>query len=890
VGGVVHRLVPADTMAPVARVPSRRIGHHEVIRELGRGGMGVVYLGRDTRLDRNVAIKALPAELAADPARLDRFEREARILAQLNHPNVAGIHGVEEQEGQQYLVLEFVEGETLADRLDAGPLPVDEALEVAVQIAAGVEAAHEAGVIHRDLKPGNVIITPDGHAKVLDFGLARADETSSSPSGPDDPTQTSPARHSPTMPGVILGTAAYMSPEQARGRRVDKRTDIWSFGVVLYEMLTGASPFTGETVSDSIGAVLHKDLDLDRLPPGTPESVRRVLRRCLRRDKAQRFRDIGDVRIELADGSDERPETGRAESHRALVPAAALIGGIVLGGLLGYLLKPAGNASRGEVTTRRSEVAVPRGGTIEDNIALSPDGRQLVYVSSVPGGSTRLVLRRLEGFEDVEVRGTENGDEPFFSPDGRWLGFSAEGFIRKVPVNGGEPVNICRGEAFGAVWLDDGTIVFGEFGTGLWRVPASGGEPEPLTTLDRDADELSHARPVAAPDRDTILFTVGTGAGSRIGAVSLSSGERKTIAASGADPKFLSDELVVLFMRGQLQVASFDARSTSLESPVPVLDGVQWDSHGGTEHGAFALSANGTLAYVPGSNRIPRTVPVIVDRAGASQPIAVPAGTYLHPALSSDGRYVAMTKGDDVGTGSIWIVDLQRGAVTRLTSDDASYTPIWTPDDSHVTYVSNGNITSAPASGIGDPVTVFEGEAYERPRAWTPDGEAVLFETTPGTDIHILRNGSEVETIVATRFDERHASLSPDGRHLAYVSDATGRDEVYARSIVDPVASVVVSIDGGFEPRWSADGGELFFRSNQGLMSATVRLEPELVFDRPRLLFADSFHRQPEVHNYDVFPSGDKFLMLDPAGGGDGDRFRIVHDWLAEVRAAIAAE
>ncbi|MHC5005024.1 MAG: protein kinase domain-containing protein, partial [Planctomycetota bacterium] len=419
-----------------------QLGPYTIDRELGRGGMGVVYLGHDTRLDRRVAVKVLPEHLAQDPDRLARFEREARTLAQLNHPNVAGIHGVEEHEGARYLILEYVEGETLADRLDRGPLPMDEAVQIATRIAAGVEAAHEAGVIHRDLKPGNVIVTPEGQAKVLDFGLARCEDPSSSSSASaesEQPTLTSPAaQRSPTMPGVLLGTAAYMSPEQARGRRVDKRTDIWSFGVILYEMLTGHGPFFGETVSDSIGAVLHKDVDLERLPKATPPRVRRVLRRCLERDPAKRLRDIGDAALELADARAFGEEADAAAPRMPLVALGTLLAGLVIGAGAILLLRPASpvvETSAPLLEPRHFSIELPESAPLAPPSAfpfgagrrvfdISPDGRTLLYTALV-GGRTHLYTRDMATGEVQPVPGGGDGFDAVFSPDGRDIAFFA---------------------------------------------------------------------------------------------------------------------------------------------------------------------------------------------------------------------------------------------------------------------------------------------------------------------------------------------------------------------------------------------------------------------------------------------------------------------------------
>ncbi|MHC5114477.1 MAG: protein kinase domain-containing protein, partial [Planctomycetota bacterium] len=490
-----------------------QIGPYRVSREIGRGGMGVVYLARDQRLERDVAIKVLPEEMAADADRLARFEREGQSLAQLNHPNVAGIHGVEEQHGRKFLILEYVEGDTLADRLDAGPMPMDEALELAVGIASGLEAAHDVGVIHRDLKPDNVKITPDGSVKLLDFGLAKSTGTSTGTDTASAETVKTP--RSPTTPGVILGTAAYMSPEQARGRSVDRRTDIWSFGVVLYEMLTGASPFVGETVSDSIGAILHKDVELERLPVNASPLLRRLLRRCLQRDRARRLRDIGDVRLELmaiAAGEDDRgleaPSGGRPVRGIAVGVAAVVLAALLTG--LGVWRTMQHEPPRVE------HLALPQppdmtwsGSTTSVSVAISRDGRSIAYDTwrLVAGrGESVIVLRHREQSEPITL--TDLGpfvSEPFFSPDGQWIGYVTENELRAVSVAGGTPRRICdlrglSGEPRGVVWRADGLVVIGTEGGSLYSVPAAGGTPEPLTTLAEG--ERSHSWPDTVPGTD----------------------------------------------------------------------------------------------------------------------------------------------------------------------------------------------------------------------------------------------------------------------------------------------------------------------------------------------------------------------------------------------------
>ena len=880
--------------------PGSTIASYTITREVGRGGMGVVYLAKDTRLDRDVAIKALPEELAADPARLERFEREARTLASLNHPNLAGIYGIEEQSGARYLVLEYVEGETIADILDRGPLPVDDALELAVQICAGIEAAHEAGVIHRDLKPANIKVTPEGKAKVLDFGLARADEGNTSASSiglSNSPTVTSPVQHSPTIPGAILGTAPYMSPEQARGRKVDKRTDIWSFAVVLYEMLTGIGPFHGETATDSIGAILHKDVDLSLLPANTPSTVRRILTRCLARDKAQRYRDIADVRIELqsagsAHSADIAPT--RAPNKR-LLPLAILAA--LLAGAGGWFAAQALSAkepphSNTQHTSYRTEVTLPEGVSIAGDPAISPDGHTLVYPGATEDDRRFLYKRPLNSYEHEKVPGTDNAEGAFFSPDGRWIGFYANGFLRKVSMDGGRPIDICKADPFGAFWSTDDTIYFGQFASAISTVPAAGGEPSLLTKLDTEAGEISHAHPYLLPDGDSLLYTVGTGEGSRIAAFSLSTATTRHFIASGTKPMHLFANVLLYARAGELLMTRYDPDTTETIDPIiQTMNDVRWGGWGGAENAGYAVSHNGTLIYQPSTSALDWSRLLLLDLEGNTTPIELPEGTYLHPALSPDGRSAAVTYVDrSLGTTDIWLVDIERQSATRLTpKSGTNYTPIWTPDGKNITYVSNGNIMSIRADATTEPEPLYAEHTYDRPLAWTPDGASLIFTSRSGaaTDIMILHPDGTADPLLQSSHDERQPKLSPDGKRLAYISDETGRYEVYVRTFPDLGAKQKVSDAGGIDPMWSPDGSELYFRAGDLIMAATLPETPEPRASRPRMLFEQELFYQFQVTNMDIFPDGQRFIAVEFSKAYEREHFQIVSNWFAELNSRL---
>jgi len=894
-----------------------QIGPYTIDRELGRGGMGVVYLARDTRLDRAVAIKALPEELASDPARLERFEREAKTLAQLNHPNVAGIHGVEEYEGARYLVLEYVEGETLAEMLDRGPLPVDEGIELAVQIAAGVEAAHEAGVIHRDLKPGNVIVTPEGRAKVLDFGLARVEETSSLSSGAmsESPTLTSPAiQHSPTMPGVILGTAAYMSPEQARGRRVDKRTDIWSFGVVLYEMLTGASPFVGETATDSIGAILHREVDFSLLPAGTPANVQRVVRRCLVRDKMRRLQSIGDARVELLDVEEaaSAPAADRRFGWRTL--AGSAVGAALVVGLVGVWL----GASRGGETrasVQRFSIDVAgEGRTIDDrwgaHFALSPDGTRLA-ITLREGPERTLWVRSLDSDRMTRLSGTEGAGHVSFSPDGQWILFADNEALQRVSVSGGTPIKICEvgGDHRGATWMDDGRVVFSPSQTdALMIVEASGGEPAPLTTLDESKNERSHRWPDYVPEADAIVFTAqrfGTTFNeASIDVLDMGTGERKTLVRGGAYGRILPSGHLVFMREASLYAAPMDLdRLELIGEPIPVIDGITYSaSNGGTQ---AAFSRTGTLLYLAGGERNwSEKMLTAVDMEGAVTPLVEEYADYNGPAVSPDGRRVAFIDGSVGNNADIWLLDMARGLRTRLTygeNDEAS--PVWSPDGEMLCFstTDGGNdhvIMVVPADGSAEPAALGVGGGLSSPTDWSPDGQSILYTdgyADQGRDIMIARREGDgwVEApLVATSFDEAFGSFSPDGEWVVYASDASGQDEVYITPSGGSGGRLQISTSGGEYPRWSADGAQVFYLRDfqldrPAMMAVDLNFEEEgAQASRPRELFRSDMSGFYLWHWFDVRPDGSGFVAMKPLQTGEKRDLRhlqLVLNWFEEL-------
>jgi hypothetical protein len=842
------------------------IGPYTIEAELGRGGMGVVYRAHDPRLHRTVAIKALPQDLASDPSRLERFEREARTLAQLNHPNLVGIHGLEVHDARTFLVLEFVEGETLAERLDRGPLPPDEAIELGAQIAAGVEAAHEAGVIHRDLKPANIIITPEGVAKVLDFGLARIDETGSS-SMVSEATLTTAARHSPTMPGVILGTAAYMSPEQARGRRVDKRSDIWSFGVVLFEMLTGASPFVGETISDSIGAVLHKNCDFALLPDATPARVRRVLARCLERDKSRRYRDIGDARLDLVE--DEAPADEHPDSPGRLLPwTLAIVALLACAGALALAFSRAPQRPAPLPLVKFAFACpVPEdpGSTLRAAVAISPDGSM---IAAVADDDAPIYLRRID---QTTVRPL---DLPWpatllnWTRDGRWLlvlrGSVSQGEIWRVSPTGESPRLVCELPDEGFVWansvrpLDDETLVFSMTTRGIFTVPLRGGTPTPL--LLSEPGELI-AQPTPIPGTDAIVFLeINTG---RV--EMLRAGERTILVDLEGDRLNLlntteTGDLMVSVFEGKRSqgtyLVPFDPASLRVTGdPVQILPLAMTDT-----------STNGTLVYAP---RI--VLPAVnrnlvwVNREGIVEArIGAPLPEALDAALSPDGSRIAVStharegNEDDGVTREISIIDARTGARFELNDPlGYDYSPAWRDDAQTIVYTTyNSGVRRSQQRSISandQPQTIVERALITRP---SDDGRFLL---TSMNSLHYIETGStERRTFLSDATS--HFDLNADSRYLAYVPGAGKGIRIQRFPEGGPITTVT-TLDAR-APQWSPDDSELFFWADGGFYAVHIDIAgPQPIVGTPTRLFDASDANLFPSRSCGITPDG-RFLML----------------------------
>jgi len=820
------------------------IGHYRVTEKIGSGGMGEVYRARDSRLGRDVALKVLPEIFAADPQRMARFEREAKLLASLNHPNIAAIYGLELSGGNRTLVMELVEGPTLAERITPGPLVLDEALNIARQIAEALEFAHEKGVIHRDLKPANVKVTSEGQVKVLDFGLAKALEGEAS----DVDISNSPTiSMAATRAGIILGTAAYMSPEQAKGRSADRRADVWSFGVVLYEMLTGRQLFTGETASDTLAAVLRADPDWFALPAGTPAPIRKLIERCLRRDVKARLQAIGEARIAIEEflanseaSSSSGISTAAAKSAPqplllralpwALVAVLTLVASVALWRSSqspanpGIIRLSAEFGGAGTLYTEGGPAAI-----------LSPDGTHMVLVVQEADNKRRLFIRSLDQLLATPLAGTENAIDPFFSPDGRWIAFFADGKLKKISAQGGAAVTLCDSpENRGGAWSEDGAIVFApETRVGLSMISSAGGTPKPFSTLDRQTGEVTHRRPQFLPGGKAVLFTSSNDGNNYedadIFVQLLATGERKKIYHGGYNSYYLSSGHLVFIHNGTLFGVPFDLKRLEVQGePVPILEEVV--SNPGNAGTQFSASISGTFLYVAGKGTSDWLVIDWLTPDGKFSPFRKTPGNYWDSNFSPDGKLLAMDM-DDGKKDDIWVYDWQRDIATRLTfTADPNRFPTWFPDGRRVSFITDektggSSISWKRADGAGDAQRLVVSKTRLGEMAWRPDGKFLAFrQINPDTrgDIMVVslegddKSGwkpGEVKPFLNSPAAERLGEFSPDGRWLAYFSNESGAEEVYVRPFPGPGGKWQISTKGGNYPQWSRNGRELFYRA-----------------------------------------------------------------------------
>jgi serine/threonine-protein kinase len=904
------------------------ISHYRVTAKIGAGGMGEVYRATDTKLGRDVALKVVPTAFVQDAERMARFEREAQVLASLNHPNIATIYGLEEGASPQTaqpgvaaplraLVMELVEGPTLADRIAQGALPLEETLPLAKQIAEALEYAHERGIIHRDLKPANVKVTSDGKVKVLDFGLAKALL--------DDAT-VQDASHSPTLSmaatkaGIILGTAAYMSPEQARGKPADRRADIWAFGVVLYEMLSGKQIFGGETASDSMAAVITREPEWALLPASTPPRVRELLRRCLTKDPKQRLRDIGEARIAI-EQANVSPEAGAAAAPSSHIPAIAqprwlrwlpwAVVAIAVGfaGLTLWRTPPAA-----ENSVARFAIPLPAGAALGApnclNLAISPDGNHIAFVLTTEG-ATQITLRAANALDLTQVPGSEGGVCPFFSADSKWLGFVSGGSMKKVRLAGGAPLDVAPVETSdfrGAAWLPGDTIVFSNVASApLSMVSANGGSPKSLTSLVLEKKERTHRWPYALPGGKAVLFTVGTSDSpdnyddSRIDAVVVATGERKTVLQGASMAQYLLPTRQLIFAKnGSLYAIPFDEEKLECHGEsAPVVQGVQGNVTTGAV--SFAISFNGSLVYMPGASAQAERKLIWFDRQGKVQALPAPLRAYADPQISPDGRRlaVAIVSGR---SSSVWTYDLDRNSLNRLTFD-TSISPVWSPDGKRIAFLGQQpgrrpRVEWKLADGSGESETLWEPTNPGNPASFSPDGKwlAIATETAQNQgDIFVvpLQGDRKAQSFVSGPANEVHPSFSPDGRWLAYVSGETGRSEVYVMPFPRAPGRWQISFEGGLEPRWSSDGKEIFYRSPNGLMTTPVEASGSAFrFGTPKLLVKRTFDVYgSNSSTYVVSKDGKRFLQIVPGAAQDSAKgLEVVLHWADELKKQSSAE
>jgi serine/threonine-protein kinase len=880
--------------------------------------MGEVYRALDWNLGRHVAIKILPEEFSADPERVARFEREAKLLATLNHPNIAAVHGFEDAKGLRFLVLELVEGETLQTRLDRSALPMDEALETCRQVAEGLEAAHERGVVHRDLKPGNIMITPEGKVKILDFGLAKAQAgDTTSVDIANSPTITAQM----TEPGVILGTAAYMSPEQARGRSVDKRADIWAFGCVLYECLTGKRAFQGETVSDTLAQILKGEPDWTALPANTPAYIWALLRRCLQKNHRNRLHDIGDARIEIEEAS-SGPTEESAGARRIPIGWALLLGTVILvGGTLIGLLVGRGQRNYAVRPIVRTGVSLPPGmqltrtslRPIRTELALAPDGSFLVFSASPDGSEAKAMLfkRSLDSAEATVIPGTEGARTPFFSPDGQWIGFWAKGRLNKMAAKGGIPDSVCDVSEVpnGICWGSDGRIIFSMRREGLWSVSAGGGTPKTLIHIDSSKEETLRL-PYLLPGGKALIFTAMSHLRdivAQIKMISLETGQRKVLIEDGADARYIPTGHLVFARRGTLMAAPFSLNRLEITGPaVTVTVGLMQafngaDARENSGAGQYSVSESGNLIYVSGGIfPEPEGQFFWIDRNGRAEPwTAFGRRPAFAIRLSPDGRNAAYyTLGLNRHLG---VYDIQRDTVTKLTSDGAAVYPTWTPDGKRVAFAWSKagpvNIWWKPLDGSGEMEQLTKSEFSQYPSSWTQDGKYLaLVEANPatGADILVLRmEDRQMIRFATTPSSEANPDFSPDGRWLAYASNESGRSEIYVRSFPGGDRRITISNQGGVDPLWAPDGRELFYWNldYSKLMKVNISPVQDLPPGAPTVLFEFATSNEGLVRAYDITRDGRRFLIreLPKLQITEVTQLNLVQNWFEELKRLAPA-
>jgi serine/threonine-protein kinase len=884
--------------------PGTILGPYQIDAPLGAGGMGEVYKATDTRLDRTVAIKVLPEHVAADPDLKQRFEREARTVAALNHPHICTLHDIGNQDGIDFLVMEYLDGETLAQRLQKGALPLDQALTIAIEIADALDKAHRQGIVHRDLKPGNIMLTKAG-AKLLDFGLAklRKSGTVGATGFSAATTQTEPL----TGRGTILGTLQYMAPEQLEGKEADTRTDIFALGTVIYEMVTGRKAFEGRSQANLIAAIIQMDPPaVSSIRPVTPPALDRIVATCLAKDPDERWQTATDLKRELDWVNEQSATTGQ------MVPATTATSrriGLVwgAGGLLTLALvvalvwQPAGRDAASPPVVSRTTITLPDSQQLNlaggaDPLAISPDGSLVAYAADI-GGRRQLYLRGLDAFDAEPVPGTEGAQYPFFSADGSQVAFFADGKLQRVSTSGGAPVPVCEVATIGraGTWGSDGTIVFGA-GTGLMRVDAAGGTPEPIVSGDSEMDARILGYPRFLPDSRGLVVTVFGLPGfepSAVAVLDLETSEWHVVGV-GVQAQYLPSGHLVYHAgsgeEGELHAVPFDLDEMVVRGArVSVLEDVFRARNSGAAY--YAIADNGTLVFAPYS--LEHTL-VRVDRDGQRTPLSDDRLGFRFPRLSGDGRRVAVTI--DPRPSEVWVYDLDRGTRIPLATDGHSIAAVWTTDSRRVAYRYEGDIYwraadgSTPAQPLLESPGSVPGTPWS-PSVWSSDGRWFLFmseDPQTGWDVWARDADGELAPVIKSLANEMHPRLSPNGRWVAYSSDESGRDEVYVQPFPDVAEGRwTISTDGGHTPIWSPDGNRLFYVRGAELMDVLVRYQPDrFAAGAPEVLFDGPFD-QTQDGNYDVFPDGEHFLMIETDPNARPNRLHVVQNWFEELKARV---
>ena len=885
-----------------------QIGPYHIVSPLGVGGMGEVYRASDSRLRREVAIKVVPESTTGDPDRMARFAREAQFLAALNHPNIGSIYGFEESSSMLALVMELVEGPTLADRIAQGPVPLEDALPIMRQICEALEYAHDRGIVHRDLKPANIKIKPDGTVKVLDFGLAKALSQDINTSDiVNSPTMTAAA----TQAGIILGTAAYMSPEQARGKTVDRRADIWSFGAVVFETLTGKVAFKGETVSDTLAAVIRGEPDWPLLPATLPSEIQRLIRRCLDKDHRQRLQSIGEARIAI-----ENAAAGRSSSIIAAPPSAPAKVAVenhplrwLAGAALALLLLTAGfllaslfhRGAAGASSIVRFAIAPPAGTSLNSNertVAISPDGSRIVISASNADGS-RLFLRELNASSPVAIAGTEGAVSPVFSPDGRSVAFFAGGKLKKISLDGGAPVTIAEGvtKPQGLSWGTDHNIYYSPAAnSGILRISENGGTPQPVTKIQPDRGELAHISPAILPGAKALLFTVSSNGNEdedTLIAQKVGGDAQRVVVAKGVEAHFFAPNHLLYMHASSMMAVTFDPDSLQVSgTPQAVIQDVLMQPFTGAAQ--YDISSNGTLIYVNGGKQAGENTLVLAEHDAKPQPFTLKPNLYESPRFSPDGKSLALTV--RLPDPDIWIYDLDRGALRRITfAPGEDELPVWSPDGKRVAFASNGRQQAfvIPVDGSGKEEPLFKNDSHFHLQSWSPDGKLIAYERVGSSgeyEIWMLpiEGDRKPYPYLVSQFQEFRPAFSTDGKWLAYTSNESGRNEVYVQRFPGPGEKVQVSTDGGINPVWTRDGKHLVYENAGTLWSTEVMISPFRV-GKSRVLYQGDIWNDAAGPNYALAPEGKRIVTVERVKDPDGGNLKVVLNWNQELANVTAA-